>query len=187
MQRLFHNDTYVIQDKTFDSYISSKELEYIVHSLTQQIIQTYQQFNEPLIIIGVLNGAFIFLSDLVKKLNIPCEIHFIKLSSYDGINSTGTIKEIIGLNADIQNRNVLIVEDIIDTGLTIQQLKLQLNEFNPKNIKVCTLLFKQVNCKYNYKPDFIGKIIPDKFVIGYGLDYNNFGRNTDTIYALRDC
>ena len=141
--------------------------------------------------LGVLNGSFIFLSDLAKKLTINCEFHFIKVSSYEGLNSTGMLTEIIGLTKDIENRDVIIVEDIIDTGRTMKRLIKTLKEKNPQSISICTLLYKDCDHKEQDVDtitiediDFIGKIIPDIFVVGYGLDYNNLGRNLEIIYAL---
>ena len=177
-------NSYTISGKQFVSYIPSQELSEINTSLAENISFCYKKCNKPPILIGVLNGSFMFLSDLVKKIDFFCEIHFIKVSSYIGTKSSGNIKEIIGLNVDIKDRDVLIVEDIIDTGLTIKKLISQINDLNPKSLRVCTLLFKKVNCKVELNIDFIGKTIENKFVVGYGLDYNNMGRNLDGIYKL---
>jgi len=189
-QKAFNRENgYNIEGLTFAPYISSTELELIVNNIAEEINNTYTYINtpKPVIILGVLNGAFMFLADLVKKLNIPCEIHFIKVASYEGMESTGEIIELIGLNANISNRDILIVEDIIDTGLTIKNLRLNIAAQSPKSLKVCTLLYKQrVENQIDYLIDFIGKIIEDKFVIGYGLDYNKLGRNLDSIYVLSD-
>ena len=173
-----------IHDKQFKSYISSSELSDITTNIAKNINKCYKTSDKSPILIGVLNGSFIFLADLVKKLDFICEIDFIKVSSYIGTKSSGNITEIIGLTVDIKDRDVLIVEDIIDTGITMKQLTQQINDLNPKSLRICTLLFKEVNCKPALNIDFIGKIIPDKFVIGYGLDYNSLGRNLDSIYKL---
>tara|TARA_Y100001970_G_C14237295_1_gene862608 strand:- start:15 stop:608 length:594 start_codon:yes stop_codon:yes gene_type:complete len=183
------NDSIVIKNKTFIEYITKNEIEKIINNTSNNINEFYKNdVNEtnPLIIIGVLNGAFMFLSDLVKKINLPCEIHFIKVSSYEGTESVGKITNILGLSRNINNLHVLIVEDIIDTGLTINNLISNLSIQNPKSLNTCALLWKKCNYKNEelYEALFIGKIIPDKFVIGYGLDYDKFGRNLDSIYVL---
>ena len=188
-----------ILDLTFSPYISEHELFHIIDRLATQINETYENTHtsSPPIILGVLNGAFIFLGDLAKRISIDCEFHFIKVSSYEGTNTSGKVTEVIGLTKDVEYRDILIVEDIVDTGLTIQKLTKILKEKNPRSIKVCTLLYKNhiVNddiqdcmqddtCCNNSMIDFIGKTIPDVFVVGYGLDYNNLGRNLDSIYAI---
>ena len=129
-----------IHDLTFSPYISEHELFHITNRIAQEIDETYENTHtsSPPIILGVLNGAFIFLSDLAKRISIDCEIHFIKVSSYEGINTSGKVTEVIGLTKDIKDRDILIVEDIIDTGLTIQKLTKILQEKKPRSIKVCT-------------------------------------------------
>jgi hypoxanthine phosphoribosyltransferase len=176
-----------IQDKIFEQYIGKYEINSIIDYIASNINANYihsSSIEDPLIIIGILNGSFMFLSDLVKKLNIPCEIHFIKVSSYIRTKSSGDVTSILGLTRDIANHNVLIVEDIIDTGTTMVKLLQDLSLQKPKNIEICTFLYKKSKCVNELDIKYIGKEIEDKFVIGYGLDYNNIGRNHDTIYAL---
>lgn len=173
-----------LADKTFEKCMSSDEIEEIVTDVAMKINKTYNHCHTPLIIIGVLNGSYMFVSDITKKLEVLCEVHFIKVSSYSGVKSSGNVSELIGLNVDIKNRNVLIIEDMIDTGLTIQRLKFNLEDYNPRTLKICTFLYKHENCKFNLEIDFIGKVIPDNFVIGYGMDYNNLGRNINGLYSL---
>lgn len=181
-------ETVNIKNNSFTIYLSKDEIENIVRDIAENINIFYKNKtneNNPLIIIGVLNGAFMFLSDLVKHINLHCEIHFIKVSSYEGTESTGTITNIIGLNQDISDKNVLIVEDIIDTGLTINNLMDELIKQKPQSLNICSMLWKTE--KYNGRElntKFIGKSIPNKFVIGYGLDYDNFGRNLPDIYSI---
>lgn len=177
-----------IQDKIFEQYIGKYEINSIIDYIASNINANYihsSSIEDPLIIIGILNGSFMFLSDLVKKLNIPCEIHFIKVSSYSGTHSAGKVTEILGLTRNITNQNVLIVEDIVDTGLTVREIYHQLILKKPFTLDICTLLYKKVNCKVaDLNIKYICKEIEDKFVIGYGLDYDNLGRNYDTIYSL---
>ena len=182
---------YKIEDKYFTPFISKNEIENTIKNVAQNINTYYKNIiteENPLIIIGVLNGSFIFMSDLVKQLDLYCETHFIKVSSYEGTESTGKIKHTLKLNRNITNCNVLIVEDIVDTGFTIKSLVDDYMKEKPASLNICTLLFKVD--KYNYHDNkdinisFVGIKIPDKFVIGYGLDYNNFGRNLDSLYVL---
>lgn len=180
-------NTVNVKDKFFEQYIGKYELNSIISGIAERINHDYKNCSthNPLIIIGVLNGSFMFLADLVKMLNIKCEIHFIKVSSYSGTHSTGQVTEIFGLTRDITNLNVLIVEDIVDTGLTVRELYHQLILKKPFTLDICTLLYKKVNCKvFDLNIKYVCKEIEDKFVIGYGLDYDNLGRNYDTIYSL---
>ncbi len=182
---------YKIEDKYFTPFISKNTIENTIENMAHNINTYYKNIiteENPLIIIGVLNGSFIFMSDLVKHLDLYCETHFIKVSSYEGTESTGKIKHTLKLNRNITNCNVLIVEDIVDTGFTIKSLVDDYMKEKPTSLNICTLLFKVD--KYNYHDNkdinisFVGIKIPDKFVIGYGLDYNNFGRNLDSLYVL---
>lgn len=180
-------ETIEVQDKFFTQYIGKYELNSILQNLSTQINNKYKNIvnkNDPLIIIGILNGAFMFLSDLVKMLHIQCEIHFIKVSSYIGTDSSGKVTDIIGLNTDISDKNVLIVEDIVDTGLTMLNIIKKFKSLNPKNVEICTLLHKKEKTINKIQLDYVGKEIKDKFVVGYGLDYNGQGRNISCIYSI---
>ena len=175
--------------KEFAPYIGIKEIANILKNTANKINEYYKNIiteENPLIIVGILNGSFMFLSDLVKHIDLHCQIHFIKVTSYEGTETTGKITKLIGLNENIQNSNVLIVEDIIDTGITINNIINTLNKEEPASLNICTMLYKKE--KYISNPiniEFVGKEIPDKFVIGYGLDYNKSGRQLDMIYALK--
>ena len=176
-----------IEDKIFEQYISKYEINTIIDHLSTNINTNYANISSlenPLIIIGVLNGAFMFLSDLVKKITIPCEIHFIKVSSYINTKSSGQVTSILGLTRDITNLNVLLVEDIIETGTTMVKLLEDLSALKPNNIELCTFLYKKAKCINTLDIKYIGKEIEDKFVIGYGLDCNNMGRHYETVYSL---
>lgn len=176
-------------DKEFAPYISINEIATIVKDTANKINTYYKNIiteENPLIIVGILNGSFMFLSDLVKHIDLHCQIHFIKVTSYEGTETTGKITKLIGLNENIKNLNVLIVEDIVDTGITINNIIDTLNKEEPASLNICTMLYKKE--KYISNPiniEFIGKEIPDKFVIGYGLDYNKSGRQLEMIYALK--
>jgi len=173
-----------LKDKTFEVFISDTEIAEIVHSISNQINNS--GVKDPLFI-AVLNGSFMFSSDIMKKITIPnTEISFIKLSSYSGTESTGSVDELIGLGKDIKNRNIIILEDIIDTGITLEKIISLLKKEEVADIKVATLLFKPDSYTKDIHIDFIGKSIPNDFVVGYGLDYDEIGRNLPHIYKLKN-
>ena len=136
--------------------------------------------------LSVLNGSFMFTADLLKHITIPCEISFVKLASYQGVTSTGVIKEVIGLNQDIAGRTVVIVEDIVDTGLTMQRLLETLGTRNPESIHIASLLVKPEKLKVDLNIEYVAMEIPNDFIVGYGLDYDGFGRNYPDIYTVVD-
>jgi hypoxanthine phosphoribosyltransferase len=171
-----------IEDKTFGIYIQDQDIQQAIQTIANEINVLYTD-KKP-IFISVLNGAFMFTADLLKKIEVPCELSFIKLSSYSGTTSTGTVKEIVGLQEEIVGRDVIVIEDIIDTGITMQKIISQLGLKNPSSIRIATLLLKPDSVKVPIKPDFVCFSIPDKFVVGYGLDLNGIGRNLPDIYQL---
>ncbi|MBT3418043.1 MAG: hypoxanthine phosphoribosyltransferase [Flavobacteriales bacterium] len=173
-----------LKDKTFEVFISDTEIAEIVHSISNQINNS--GVKDPLFI-SVLNGSFMFSSDIMKNITIPnTEISFIKLSSYLGTESTGSVDELIGLGKDIKNRNIIILEDIIDTGITLEKIISLLKKEEVADIKVATLLFKPDAYTKDIHIDFIGKSIPNDFVVGYGLDFDEIGRNLPHIYKLKN-
>ena len=171
-----------IHDKSFDLYISAEEIQAKVQELANQINNEYEGKN--LIFISILNGSFMFSSDLMKKITLPCAISFVKVSSYQGVNTSGRVDELIGLNTDIKGKDIIILEDIVDTGITMNKIFNYLGMFEPASLKIASLLFKPDAFEGKHKPDFQGFSIPNAFVIGYGLDYNEHGRNYDAIYKL---
>ncbi len=171
-----------IKDKNFVPFIDSQALQARIRELAQQINKDYEGKN-PLLI-GVLNGSFMFIGDLFKSIDIECEITFIRVASYQSTESTGQVKQILGLKEDIKNRHVIIVEDIVDTGMTMQEVLGNLASQKPASIKILTLLYKPEALKAPLKVDYVGFEIETKFVVGYGLDYDGFGRNLDAIYVL---
>ncbi len=176
-------DKIVIKDKTFIKYITSKEIDIAVGKLAEKINSDYQD-KIPLMLI-ILNGAIIFASDLLKKLSIDCEVSCIKVSSYQGgTTSSNQVKSIIGLNTDVTGRDIIIIEDIVDTGLTIQTLIHLLQQKNAASIKIAAMTFKEDAYKYDYPIDYVALKIPNKFIVGYGLDYDELGRNYCDIYQL---
>jgi hypoxanthine phosphoribosyltransferase len=172
-----------IKDKTFVKYITSTEIDNAVATLAERLNNDYKD-KIPVIMV-VLNGAILFASDLLKKLTIQCEVSCIKVSSYEGgLTSTNKVKSLIGLNTDINNRDVIIIEDIVDTGLTISSLIQQLEKSNPSSIRIAALTFKREAYKAEAPIDYVALEIPNKFIVGYGLDYDELGRNLPDIYQL---
>ncbi len=171
-----------VHDKEFIPYISATEIEMQVARVAEEINKDYEG-KKPLFI-AILNGAFIFASDLFKKINVQAEICFIKLASYKGVKSTGKVITAIGLDAEIYNRDVIIIEDIVDTGKTLSQFLPQLHHQHPASLKIAALLHKPSATIHSINIDYLGFTIPDKFVIGYGLDYDGLGRNIKEIYQL---
>ena len=171
-----------LHNKQFKPYISAATLHENILRLAELLSADVKK-SFPLFIV-VLNGSFIFAADLVKLLKFPCEISFVKLASYRGINSSGLVSELIGLTENIEGRTVVIVEDIIDTGNTLEKLHDLLKDKKAKEIKTVTLLFKPEAYKKNIPVDYIGIEIKNEFVVGYGLDYDGLGRNLKDIYVL---
>ncbi|MDX9924235.1 MAG: hypoxanthine phosphoribosyltransferase [Ignavibacteriaceae bacterium] len=179
------NNQIIIGDEKFSLYLSEEMIQKRIAELGAQISKDYKG-NFP-IFIGVLNGSFLFMSDLLKNVTLACEVDFFKLSSYgDAKISSGKVKLIKELNADIRDRNVVIVEDIVDTGLSIKFIEELIMSHSPASMKVASLLLKPESLKHNVKIDYIGFEIPNKFVIGYGLDYAQKYRNLRSIYALSE-
>lgn len=173
-----------IDDKQFEIFIAENEINGEVKSLARQISTDYN--GENILFIALLNGAFMFASDLMKEITIPVSISFAKLSSYHGgTSSSGIVKELIGVSESLKGRHIVIIEDIVDTGNTIDSLMPSILAQEPESVKVCTLLFKPEAFKGIYKPDYVGFAIPNAFVVGYGLDYNELGRNLKAIYQLK--
>jgi len=171
-----------VHDKLFDPFLTSEEIQARV-SYIADLLNTDYADKKPLFI-AILNGSFIFASDLFKKLHIDAEICFIKLVSYRGSKSTGQVVTAIGLDNEIFGRDVVIIEDIVDTGKTLTEFLPQLHHQQPASLRIVALLHKADATAYPVPIDYLGFTIPDKFVIGYGLDYNGLGRNIPAIYKL---
>ncbi len=171
-----------LHDKFFKPYISKDIIAEAVKKLAKQIGKDCK--NETPVFIGILNGSFMFIADFVRKYKFNCEVSFVKLASYEGTNSTGNIKELVGLNQDLEGRTVVILEDIIDTGNTLQQIYEIFKDKKVKQLKIATLFYKPDVFKKDLKIDYIGISIPDVFIVGYGLDYDGIGRNHSSIYQL---
>ncbi len=162
--------------------MSEKDIKHHVESVAKKINSDFKGQN-PIVII-VLKGACIYASDLIRMFDFHCEIEFVQLSSYEGTTSTGIIHQVIPFNRDISGRSVLIIEDIIDTGLTMKLFMEKLERMNPEMVKIAVFLLKNDALKYDVKMDYVALEIPNKFVVGYGLDYNQHGRNLKGLYEL---
>lgn len=171
-----------VHDKQFDSFLTQEEIQTRVSFIAEQLNADYAG-KRPLFI-AILNGSFVFASDLFKKLHIEAEICFIKLASYKGSRSTGHVVTAIGLDHDIHGRDVVIVEDIVDTGNTLKEFLPQLYHQQPASLRIVALLHKAEATVHPVQIDYLGFTIPDKFVVGYGLDYDGLGRNIPEIYKL---
>jgi len=175
-------DTVRIYDKTFKLSCSEAEILRSVKAVADRLNRDMAGKN-PLFM-AVLNGSFIFAADLLRLVSIPCEVSFVRLASYQGTMSSGKIKEVIGINEDLAGRTVVIVEDIIETGLTVKRMIDTLSTRNPASVHVCTLLQKPEKLEADINIEYVAMRIPNDFIVGYGLDYNQQGRNLRDIYTL---
>ncbi|MBI3501675.1 MAG: hypoxanthine phosphoribosyltransferase [Bacteroidetes bacterium] len=174
--------TVTIHGKKFKSLIASAKIQKTISSIAKKIDKDFA--NQRPLFLSVLNGSFLFSADLLKKIKCECEISFIKVSSYSGINSTGNVTTLIGLNENLAGRTVIIVEDIVDSGNTLEKVIGELKKHNPKLIKVAALFFKPEAYTKKIKLDYKGIDVPDKFLLGYGLDYDGLGRNLQDVYVM---
>ena len=173
-----------VDDKEFDLFLEYNQIQKKTRLLSIQLNVDYE--DRVPVFIGVLNGSFMFLADLMKEVSIPSEVTFVKVSSYEGDKSTGEVKKEIGLNIDLKNRDVIVVEDIVDTGATLRYLLDMIKKEQPASVQVCTLLLKPKSLKENFDEiAYVGFEIPNEFVVGYGLDYNGLGRNLKDIYRAK--
>ena len=171
-----------VHDKSFETYLSEATIQERIKELAEEINKEYA--GKKLLFIAILNGSFMFAADLFKHLDIQAELCFIKLASYKGLKSSGNVVTSIGLDDDLFGREVIIVEDIVDTGKTLHEFLPKLLHQQPKSLKIATLLHKSEATAFPIKLDYVGFDIPNKFVIGYGLDYDGLGRNLKEIYQL---
>ncbi|MBN1197794.1 MAG: hypoxanthine phosphoribosyltransferase [Bacteroidales bacterium] len=173
-----------VKDKVFRRFISRNQIDQVVQGIADQINSDYQGKN-PLFL-GVLNGAFIFAADLIRAVMIPCQISFVKYASYVGTTSTTEVKELIGLNEELNGRHVIVVEDIVDSGITMDHLLKELKNYTPASVKLACLFLKPEAFVKSFRIDYLGMEIPNAFVVGYGLDYDGYGRNLTEIFKLEN-
>ena len=172
--------TVKVHDKVFEKHLDASLIQKKVAAIAAAIAADFAD-KDP-IFLAILNGSFLFASDIIRNCDIECEISFVKLASYAGDSSTGDVRFLSGLNENLTDRNIIILEDIIDSGLTILKLKEELQKLKPESIKVATLIFKPAALQYDVKPDYVGFELGNEFLIGYGLDYNGKGRQYNDIY-----
>ena len=171
-----------LHDKTFRVLIPAEEIDKAVTRVAEQLNERYE--GRTPIFLGVLSGSFLFLADLVRKVNFENQLAFVKISSYDGTESTGNVKQLLGVDFDIEGRDIIIVEDIVETGHSMNYLLDYLGKKNPASISICTLFFKPEKFLYEYNIDYTALSIGNEFIVGYGLDYNQLGRNLKDIYVI---
>ncbi len=173
-----------LHEKQFVPFISAPEIDFAITKMADLVAADFA--DETPIFVGVLNGSFMVVSDFVKQYVHPCEVSFIKIASYHGTSSNNDVKQLIGLDQDLSGRTVIVLEDIVDTGNTLGALKELFKQQKVKHFKIATLFFKPEAYKQDIKIDYIGIRIPNKFIVGYGLDYNGLGRNLPEVYQLKD-
>lgn len=173
-----------LHDKHFVPFITAEEIDAVIARMARQAEEDFK--GETPVFVGVLNGSFMVVSDFLKKYSQPCEISFVKLSSYEGTTTTNQVKQLIGLSQSLEGRSVVVIEDIVDTGNTVAELKKIFEGHNVKQLKIATLFFKPEAYKQDITLDYIGFEIPDKFIVGYGLDYDELGRNLPEVYQLHE-
>lgn len=173
-----------LNDRTFKVMIPAEQIDAAVTKVAQRLNEDYADAKKPPIFVGVLCGAFIFLADVVRKVTFDNEITFVQVSSYQGIQSTGNIEQKLGIDFDITDRDIILVEDIVETGHSIDYLARYINSFNPRSVEVCTLFFKPEKYLYDRPIKYVAMEIGNEFIAGYGLDYDQVGRNLKDIYVV---
>lgn len=173
-----------IHDKVFESYISEKEIQDSILEVAQKINKKYR--GKKPVFLGVLNGSFLFAADLIKAIDFDCEVSFVKVASYAGTQSTGNVRQLLGLDQNLQGRHVIVVEDIVDTGNTVEAIHNLIKNFGAASISFATLLLKPKVYTKDIEIDYVAIEIEPDFVVGYGLDYEGFGRNLNSLYVLSD-
>ncbi len=171
-----------VLDKNFEIFIEASRIHQAVEKMANQMNEDLK--GKDVIFLGILNGSFMFASDLYKLINLPSQISFLKVASYQGTSTSGNVKRLIGINEDLLGKTVVVLEDIVDSGVTMENITKQLVGYEPAEIKIATLLYKPEAIQTKLKLDYVGMEIPNDFIIGYGLDYNGFGRNLADIYKI---
>ena len=173
-----------IKDKSFETSITEAEIKQRVKAVAEQI--NHDMAGKNPLLLAVLNGAFVFAADLMRELTIPCEISFVKLASYQGVTSSGTVKEVIGINENLAGRTIIIVEDIVESGLTMKRMIESIGTRNPASVHCCTLLLNPDRLQVSLDIEYVAFSIPNDFILGYGLDYDQQGRQLRDIYTLKE-
>lgn len=172
----------IVKDREFKPFITEAELQRIVGRLADEVSRDYRDAN--LVACPILTGAFMFASDLLRRLTVPCEVAFVRYASYSGMSSTGTVRCALPFPTEIEGRDVLIVEDVIDSGFSMKHILQEVEALHPRSVRICTLFFKPAAFKGDYKVDYIGREIGNEFIVGYGLDYDEHGRNLPEVLVV---
>lgn len=172
-----------IKDREFETFVSEAELDGIVRRLAAEVSRDYDGCN--LVVCPVLTGAFMFATDLMRQLTIDCEVSFVRVSSYQGMSSTGTVECSLPFPKTLKGRDVLIVEDVVDTGITMGRLLDDVWRLEPRSVKVCTLFFKPAAFGGDFKVDYVGREIGNEYIVGYGMDYDEAGRTLGAVYVVK--
>lgn len=173
-----------LHDKTFKPFLSEKEIQTAIQKLAVEIQKDYQDLNP--IFIGILNGSFLFTADLVREFTGDCEVTFLRMASYEGTNSTGNVQTVMGIKESLKDRHVVIIEDIVDTGNTVEKLEEVLTKEQPASLKIATLLYKPEAYQKDIPIDYVAITVGNEFLVGYGLDYDGLGRNLKDIYIINE-
>lgn len=174
----------IIKDKEFKTFISKEEIAAINDRLAAELSRDYE--GKDLVACPILTGAFMFASDLVRRLTIPCEVSFVRYASYSGMSSTGSVKCMLPFPPDIEGRDVLIIEDVVDSGFSMRHMLNAVQALHPNSVKICTLFFKPAAFKGDYKVDYVGREIGDDFIVGYGMDYDEQGRTLPEVLVVSE-
>jgi hypoxanthine phosphoribosyltransferase len=177
-------DKIKVLDKTFKKSIPEEEILKSIDQIAEKINSDYQ--DKEIFFLVILNGAFMFASDLIKRVHCESIVSFVKLASYQGTTSTEKVVKLIGLNESLSGKNVVVVEDIVDTGITLDNLLKELETYNPESVKIATMLYKPESFQKDYTVDYVGMEIPNDFIVGYGLDYDGYARNYPDIYKISE-
>lgn len=173
-----------IKDRDFKPFVTEAEIDGIVRRLAGEISRDYK--DRDLVACPILTGAFMFAADLLRRLTVPCEVSFVRYASYSGMSSTGQVKCMLPFPPDIEGRDVLIVEDVVDTGLSMQHMLEAVRALHPRSVRVCALFFKPESFKGDYRVDYVGREIGNEFIVGYGLDYDEQGRTLPEVMVVSD-
>ena len=171
-----------VKDKEFKPFITEAEIQQIVVRLAGEVSSDYKDSN--MVVCPILTGAFMFASDLVRRLTVPCEVAFVRYTSYSGLSSTGNVRCMLPFPPEIEGRDVLIVEDVVDSGLSMSHILDAVWKLNPRSVRICALFYKPAAFKGDYKVDYVGREIGNEFIVGYGLDYDEQGRNLPEVLVL---
>ncbi|MCX6252459.1 MAG: hypoxanthine phosphoribosyltransferase [Bacteroidetes bacterium] len=172
----------ILKDKKFGVSITAKEIDAAIRKVSDQINRDYEGKN--ILFLPILNGSFMFTADLLRKIRIPCQVTFVKYASYSGISTTTQVTELIGINESVASRHVVILEDIVDTGITMDLVLNELKKFHPADVRIACMFHKPEAFVKSFKIDYLGMNIPNEFVVGFGLDYDGYGRNYADVYRL---